>query len=106
MSGRPGLKVVACVSAIVLSACATAPTPLCVPPEISRAPESVGPFGTAVPRDLAESEKYERCKAEEGSVRMDEQWRREEAEAKQREAEQLRRELEQMRKPGKKRGES
>ena len=47
---------------LVLSACASAPVPRCIPPDLSRAPES-GTLGTTMPRAAPQTqEEYARCK--------------------------------------------
>jgi hypothetical protein len=80
-------------AALLLSACASAPVPRCIPPDLAREPESVT-LGTAMPRANPNSqEAYARCKAEEADARLEEKLRADEAAARQREAEQLEQEL-------------
>jgi hypothetical protein len=86
--------------AVLLSACASAPQPYCIPPEFSRAPESSGPFGP-IPRAPSNAdEEYARCKERErernDEERLDAQLREDEARARKREAEQLEQELREM----------
>jgi len=85
--------------AILLSACASAPQPYCIPPEYTRSPESSN-LGTTVPSTNNSSDEYVRCKEMEADIRLEAQLREDEARAKKREAEQLERELNEMREQG------
>lgn len=92
---RAAIKASAILWTILLSACASAPQPYCIPPEFTRAPEGVE-LGTAVPRANNSSEEYARCKEMEADIRLETQLREDEVKARKREAEQLERELEEM----------
>lgn len=89
------IKTFAVLWAILLSACASAPQPYCIPPEFTRAPEGTD-LGTTVPRASNSSEEYARCKEMEADIRLEAQLREDEAKARKREAEQLERELKEM----------
>ena len=93
---RTGLALLTGVWIVLLSACASAPVPHCIPPDMTRAPEASGGMGP-VPRasDDAEQE-YARCKEREADERLEAQLREDEARARKREAEQLERELKEM----------
>jgi len=83
---------------LLLAACASAPVPKCIPPDLT--PEASGPFGAVVPRTDNSKEEYARCKQKESDERLEAQLRKDEAEAKKREAEQLERELREMQEQG------
>jgi hypothetical protein len=94
-----GIRWLAGVGALLLSACASAPQPYCLPPEATRAPEaSSGTLGAIVPRSDDSAKEYARCKEMEADLRLEEKLRKDEALAKQREAEQLEQELREMEK--------
>jgi hypothetical protein len=81
---------------VLLSACASAPQPQCMPPNVTRAPDASGDFGPVPQADAGADEEYARCKEREAEDRLEAQLREEEARAKKREAEQLERELQEM----------
>jgi hypothetical protein len=78
---------------LVLTACASAPQPLCIPPDATRTPEASGGFGPVPQADSGAAERYAQCKEREADERLEAQLREDEAHAKKREAEQLEREL-------------
>lgn len=94
MPKRSGRQISPVLVILMLSACASTPVPQCIPPNLTRAPESVGPLGSVVPRpnDNAE-EQYARCKEREADGLLEAELLKQEKEARQREAEQLEREL-------------
>ena len=81
---------------LVLTACASAPVPHCIPPELTRAPEASGPVGAVIPRSDNDTEEYARCKEREAEERLEAKLRKDEEEAKKREAERLERERREM----------
>lgn len=78
---------------LLLSACASAPTPHCIPPNLTRAPEASGGLGPVPRAASGEEEEYARCKEREADGRLEATLREDEARARQREAEQLEDEL-------------
>jgi hypothetical protein len=81
---------------LLLSACASAPTPHCIPPNLTRAPEASGGLGPIPRAASGEEEEYARCKEREADERLEATLRDDEARARQREAERLERELQDM----------
>ena len=90
------MKMLTGVLLLLLSACASAPQPQCMPPNVTRAPDASGDFGPVPQADAGAEEEYARCKEREAEDRLEAQLREEEARAKKREAEQLERELREM----------
>lgn len=90
------MKTTAAGIVLLLSACASAPVPQCIPPELTRTPEASGGFGPVPHANTGAEEEYARCKEREADERQEAQLREDEARAKKREAEQLERELKEM----------
>jgi len=84
----------ACI--VLLPACASAPVPHCIPPDLTRAPEASGGMEPGPRADSGADEEYARCKEREADERLEAQLREDEVRAKKREAEQLERELKGM----------
>jgi hypothetical protein len=87
---------------LLLSACASAPQPHCIPPSVTRAPDASGGFGPVPQAGSGAEEEYARCKEREAENRQEARLREEEALAKKREAERLERELKEMQEQEKK----
>lgn len=94
------MKALVGILSLVLAACASAPVPQCIPPDLTRVPEASGPFGAVVPRSGNDNEEYARCKEREADDRLEAELRKKEIEAKKREAEQLERELREIQEQG------
>ena len=84
----------------VLAACASAPQPYCIPPDVVRLPESVGPGGAPTPgRNSTQlEEEYARCKEREANERKEAELREEDKRAEQRDADRRERELRELEK--------
>ena len=87
------MKTLIGVWVLLLSACASAPQPYCMPPSVTRAPEASGGFGPVPNTASGAEEEYARCKEREADDRQEAQLREDEALARKREAERLEREL-------------
>jgi hypothetical protein len=90
------MKKLAWVWVVLLSACASAPQPYCIPPAVTRAPESPGGPGTLPRANSAAEDEYARCKEQEADIHLEEKLRKDEAIAKKKEAEKLEKEAQEM----------